>query len=48
LGSIGRHPPSNADYRLTGKEEGRRENRDKYVSHDSARPGSLAWWAGPG
>jgi hypothetical protein len=32
LGSIGRHPPSNADYRLTGKEEGRRGNRDKYAS----------------
>ncbi len=30
LGCIGWHPPNNADYRLTGKEEGRRENRDKY------------------
>jgi hypothetical protein len=29
LGSIGWHLSSNADYRLTGKEEGKRENRDK-------------------
>jgi hypothetical protein len=43
LGSIDWHPPSNADYRLTGKEEGKRENRDKYVSNDLVRPGSLAW-----
>jgi hypothetical protein len=30
---------------LTGKKEGRRENRNKYVSDDSARPSSLAWQA---
>jgi hypothetical protein len=30
------YPPTPfADYRLTGKEEGRRQNRDKYVSNDS-------------
>jgi hypothetical protein len=48
LGSIGQHPPSNANYRLTGKEEERIENRDKYVYDFSSRPGSLAWRAGPG